>query len=206
MRVSVIEGYGLTETAPVVAVNLFAKGSVPGSVGPVLPNVKVKVVNEAGEPLDPGEVGEIWVQGPSVMLGYWNRPDETRETLTCDGWLRTGDLGHLDENNFLYISGGRKKDIIIRAGENVSPLMIENTLLNHPAVAEAAAVGVPHPRVGEQVKVFLVLRAAAGLAELKDYCRKKLPAFMVPDVIQINESLPKTATGKIIKSQLRDAG
>jgi long-chain acyl-CoA synthetase len=205
---TVIEGYGLTETAPIVAVNSFAKGSVPGSVGPVLPNVKVKIVNEAGETVKQGEAGEICVQGPSVMLGYWNRPEETRATLTLDGWLKTGDLGHLDEKNLLYISGGRKKDIIIRAGENVSPLMIENALLNHPAVAEAAAVGIAHPRMGEQVKVFVALRqgAAANPAELKEYCRKKLPAFMVPDVIQINESLPKTATGKIIKSQLRDAG
>lgn len=207
LHVTVIEGYGLTETSPVVAVNMFAKGSVPGSVGPVLPNVEVKIVNEAEESVKRGEVGEICVRGPSVMLGYWNRPDETRATLTADGWLKTGDLGHLNEKNLLYISGGRKKDLIIRAGENVSPLAIENVLLNHPAVAEAAAVGVAHPRMGEQVKVCVTLRqgASADPAELKDYCRKKLPAFMVPDTIKIYEALPKTATGKIIKSQLRDA-
>ena len=203
LRVTVIEGYGLTETSPVIAVNLFSRGSVPGSVGPVIPNVEIKIINEAGTPVKQGDVGEICVRGPSVMLGYWNRPNETRETLTADGWLKTGDLGHLDKNNLLYISGGRKKDIIIRAGENVSPLAIENALLNHPAVAEAAAIGIAHPRAGEQVKACVVLRqgASADEVELKNYCRKVLPAFMVPDIIKTYEALPKTATGKIIKSQ-----
>lgn len=206
LHVTVIEGYGLTETAPVVAVNRFAEGSVPGSVGPVLPNIEVKIVNEAGETVKQGEAGEIWVRGPSVMMGYWNRPEETAATLTPDGWLKTGDLGHFDKNDRLYISGGRKKDLIIRAGENVSPLAIENVLLNHPAIAEAAVVGIPHPRMGEQVKACVALRQgiAVDTVELKNYCREKLPAFMTPDIIQVLESLPKTATGKIIKAQLRE--
>lgn len=205
MHVTVIEGYGLTETSPVIAVNKVSEGSVPGSVGPVLPNIEVKIANETGEPVKQGSSGEICVRGPSVMLGYWNRPTETKETLSTDGWLKTGDLGHFDEKNRLYISGGRKKDLIIRAGENVSPLAIENALMNHPSVGDAAAIGLPHPRLGEQVKVCLTLRegTTADPAELKDYCRKKLPAFMVPDIIEIHATLPKTATGKIIKAQLR---
>jgi long-chain acyl-CoA synthetase len=191
MGVTVIEGYGLTETAPVVAVNRFSEGSVPGSVGPVLPNIEVKIANDSGEAVRQGEAGEIWVRGPSVMLGYWNRPEETANALTPDGWLKTGDLGHFDKKNRLYISGGRKKDLIIRAGENVSPLAIENVLLNHPAVAEAAVVGMPHPRMGEQVKACIALRQGISIetAELKNYCREKLPVFMVPDVIQVFEAL-----------------
>ncbi|MBI4384090.1 MAG: AMP-binding protein [Nitrospinae bacterium] len=207
LKVTVIEGYGLTETSPVIAVNTFKGGSVPGSVGPALPNVELKIVDERGETVPREAEGEIWVRGPSIMPGYWNRPEETRETLTSDGWLKTGDLGRLDKKNRLYISGGRKKDLIIRAGENVSPLAIENTLMNHPAVAEAAAVGVPHPRMGEQVKVCVVLHAGARAepAELKEFCRKKLPAFMVPDIVRIYPELPKTASGKVIKAKLRSA-
>ena len=205
LGVTVIEGYGLTETSPVIAVNTMKDGSVPGSVGPVLPNVELDIVDDAGKPVAQGEVGEIRVRGETVMKGYWNKPDETAETLSADGWLRTGDLGHLDEKGRLFISAGRKKDLIIRAGENVSPLAIENVLMSHPAIAEVAAVGIPDERLGEKVKVFAVLREGqqATEQELKDLCRKKLPAFMTPDTFQFMESLPKTASGKILKSELR---
>lgn len=205
LGVTVIEGYGLTETSPVIAVNTMKDGSVPGSVGPVLPNVELEVVDDAGKSVAQGEVGEIRVRGETVMKGYWRKPDETAETLSADGWLRTGDLGHLDEQGRLFISAGRKKDLIIRAGENVSPLAIENVLMSHPAIAEVAAVGIPHERVGEKVKVFAVLRegSQATEQELKALCRKKLPAFMTPDMFKFMESLPKTATGKILKSDLR---
>ena len=205
LGVTVIEGYGLTETSPVIAVNTMKDGSVPGSVGPVLPNVELDIVDDAGKPIAQGEVGEIRVRGETVMKGYWNKPDQTTETLSVDGWLRTGDLGHLDEKGRLFISAGRKKDLIIRAGENVSPLAIENVLMSHPAIAEVAAVGIPDERLGEKVKVFAVLREGqqATEQELKELCRKKLPAFMTPDTFQFMESLPKTATGKILKSELR---
>ena len=205
LGVTVIEGYGLTETSPVIAVNTMKDGSVPGSVGPILPNIELKIVDENGQPVKQGEVGEILVRGETVMKGYWKKPDQTAETLSSDGWLRTGDLGHLDEKGRLFISAGRIKDLIIRAGENVSPLAIENALMNHPAMAEVAAVGIADERVGEKVKVFAVLRegAQATEQELKELCRKKLPAFMIPDMFQFVESLPKTATGKILKSELR---
>jgi long-chain acyl-CoA synthetase len=205
LGVTVIEGYGLTETSPVIAVNTMKDGSVPGSVGPVLPNVELDIVDDAGKPIAQGEVGEIRVRGETVMKGYWNKPDQTTETLSVDGWLRTGDLGHLDEKGRLFISAGRKKDLIIRAGENVSPLAIENVLMSHPAIAEVAAVGIPDERLGEKVKVFAVLHEGqkATEQELKELCRKKLPAFMTPDTFQFMESLPKTATGKILKSELR---
>ena len=205
LGVTVIEGYGLTETSPVIAVNTMKDGSVPGSVGPVLPNVKLEIVDDAGKCVKQGEVGEIRVRGETVMKGYWKKSDETSATLSSDGWLRTGDLGHMDENGRLFISSGRIKDLIIRAGENVSPLAIENALMSHEAIAEVAAVGIADERIGEKVKVFAVLREGtqATEQELKELCRKKLPAFMIPDLFQFMESLPKTATGKILKSELR---
>ncbi|QPJ62191.1 MAG: long-chain fatty acid--CoA ligase [Candidatus Nitronauta litoralis] len=202
---TVLEGYGLTETSPVIAVNTMQHGSVVGSVGPVLPNVDVKIVDDQGKEVTQGEVGEILCKAPTVMQGYWKKPEETKEVLTEDGWLKTGDLGHLDEQGRLYISAGRKKDLIIRAGENISPLAIENVLMNHPAVAEVAAIGVPHERMGEQVKVCLVLRegAEATIQDLRNYCREKMPAFMTPDSFELYEALPKTPTGKVLKTQLR---
>jgi long-chain acyl-CoA synthetase len=205
LGITVIEGYGLTETSPVISVNTMKYGSVPGSVGPVLPNVEVKIIDDMGNPVAQGEVGEILVRGKTVMSGYWKRIEETKETIQPDGWLKTGDLGHLDEKKRLYISAGRKKDIIIRAGENVSPLAIENVLMGHPAPAEVAAVGIADERIGEKVKACVVLRDGANATEqeLKDFCRKNLPAFMTPDLIEFQESLPKTASGKIIKSQLK---
>ena len=208
LGVTVIEGYGLTETSPVIAVNTMKDGSVPASVGPILPNVELEIVDEAGKSLKQGEVGEIRVRGETVMKGYWKKSDATAETLSADGWLRTGDLGHMDEKDRLFISSGRIKDLIIRAGENVSPLAIENALMSHEAIAEVAAIGIANERIGEKVKVFAVLREGtqATEQELKELCRKKLPAFMIPDLFQFMESLPKTATGKILKSELRDIG
>ncbi len=206
LGVTVLEGYGLTETSPVISVNKLTDGSIPGSVGPVLSNLKVKIVDDSGQTVAQGSVGEILVKGPTVMKSYWNRPEETKETFTNDGWFKTGDLGHIDTQNRLFISEGRKKDLIIRAGENISPLAIENVLMNFPGVLEAAAVGVPHPRSGEQVKVCVVCREGMHIteSELKEFCRENLPAFMKPEFIQFYDDFPKTATGKILKSQLRE--
>ena len=205
LGVTVIEGYGLTETSPVIAVNRMRDGSIPGSVGPVLPNIELKIVDESGSAVPHGQAGEILVRGKTVMNGYWNRITETKEIIQKDGWLKTGDLGHLDKDGRLYISAGRKKDIIIRAGENISPLAIENALMNHPAPAEVAAVGLTDDRLGEKVKVCIVLREGVDATEkeLKEFCRKNLPAFMIPDLIEFHESFPKTATGKIIKDRLK---
>ena len=138
-------------------------------------------------------------------MGIGKRPEETNLAITSDGWLKTGDLGHLDENNRLFISAGRKKDLIIRAGENISPLAIENALMNHPAISEVAAVGVPDERAGERVKVCVVFRqeSAATEGELKLFCKDNLPAFMIPDYFQFLNELPKTATGKILKNDLK---
>ena len=206
MKVTVLEGYGLTETSPVISVNTIKEGSLVGSVGPVLPDVELKIVNEQGQAVPQGDVGEIFVKGATVMPGYWKLPEENREVLTTDGWFKTGDLGHLDEQGHLYISAGRKKDLIIRAGENVSPLAIENILMNHPGILEAAAVGIPHQRLGEQVVACIVLKEGyqAVESELKKYCQEKLPPFSVPDHFQFYETLPKNPVGKILKTQLRE--
>lgn len=205
LGVTVIEGYGLTETSPVISVNTTEAGSVPSSVGPVLPGLQVKIVDESGASVAQGETGEIWVKGDTLMRGYWKLPEETAKIFTSDGWLKTGDLGHRDEQGRLYISSGRIKDLIIRAGENVSPLAIENALMNHPALSEVAAVGVADERLGERVKACVVVREGARVdeRELRELCRQTLPAFMIPDLFQFYDEFPKTATGKILKSELR---
>jgi long-chain acyl-CoA synthetase len=206
LGVTVIEGYGLTETSPVISVNKVDEGSVPGSVGPLLNGVEVKIVDESGKAVNQGEVGEILVRAETVMKGYWKHEQATANTFSADGWLKTGDLGHMDERGRLYISAGRKKDLIIRAGENVSPLTIENALMNHPAGAEVAAVGIRDDRIGEKVKACVAIRQDYSVddKELREYCRQKLPAFMIPDVFQFYDELPKGPTGKILKTELRD--
>ena len=205
LGVTVLEGYGLTESSPVISVNKAIDGSIPGSVGPVLSNLQVKIVDDSGKSVSEGSIGEILVKGPTIMKAYWNRPQETKNAFTKDGWFKTGDLGHIDVNNRLFISAGRKKDLIIRAGENISPLAIENALMNHPGVMEIAAVGVPNQLTGEQVKVCIVRQEGVAVTEtgIKEFCRQKLPAFMKPDIIEFHGALPKTATGKILKSKLR---
>jgi long-chain acyl-CoA synthetase len=207
LGVTVIEGYGLTETSPVIAVNTMKEGSFAGSVGPVLPNIELDIFDNSGKPVAQGEIGEIRVRGETVMKGYWKKPNETEKAFSTDGWLKTGDLGHIDQKGRLFISAGRIKDLIIRAGENVSPLAIENALMNHPAIIEVAAVGIPNERVGEKVKVFAVIREGTKVTaqELKELCRKKLSNFMIPDTFQFMKTLPKTATGKILKCKLRQS-
>jgi len=206
LGVTVIEGYGLTETSPVLSVNSATEGSVPRSVGKPLANVKLKIVDESGTSVPQEKVGEILVKGPTIMGSYWKRPGETKLAFDEDGWFRTGDLGHLDKDNRLYISAGRKKDLIIRAGENVSPLVIENRLIQHPQVVEAAAVGIQNDRLGEKIKACVVLRENSEITEasIKSFCKETLPAYMTPDIVQFYDALPKNPTGKILKNLLRE--
>jgi long-chain acyl-CoA synthetase len=201
----VLEGYGLTETSPVVSVNRPKDGSFAGSVGAALPNVQVRFLNDDNTWSENGP-GEICVKADSVMLGYYQMPDATAEIMTPDGWLKTGDLGHLDEAGRLFISGGRKKDIIIKAGENIAPLSIERVLYQHPAIQEASVIGVPHPRLGESVLACVQLRDALPAPteqELKAFCREHLSAFLTPDAFRIYPELPKNAAGKVLKKALR---
>ncbi len=207
---TILEGYGLTETSPVIAVNRLSKGSIPGSVGLPLNNVQVRLVDDAGQVIqqESGQnspVGEIQAKGPNVMLGYFNLPEATEETLTKDGWLKTGDLGHFDAEGNLYISGGRKKDLIIKAGENIAPLRIENTLYQHSAIQEACVFGVPDSKLGEDIFAAVVLKEGQSveLQVLKKFCREQLTPFMCPTYFRIYDEFPKNATGKILKKELK---
>jgi long-chain acyl-CoA synthetase len=199
----IFEGYGLTETSP--AVNFNTPGDHrPGSVGKSIPNAEVKITDENGNAVPVGETGEVWLKGPMIMKGYWNLPQETAAALTPDGYFKTGDLGKLDADGFLYITG-RKKDMIIVAGEKAFPREIEDVLMRHPAVAEAAVVGKKDASRGEVVFAFVTAREGQTLKidELKDYCRQQgLPQWKIPREIQVVEDLPRSPTGKILKREL----
>lgn len=202
----IAQGYGLTETSPIISANLLNNQSFNGSVGLPLPSTDVAILDEADHPLGLGEIGEICVKGPQVMKGYWNRPEETAATFTADGWLRTGDIGRLDEHGHLFIED-RKKDVIIVSGFNVYPNEIENVVTSHPGVHEAAAIGVPDKRSGEAVKVFVVRKDGLPTeAELRSFCKERLTGYKNPDIIEFVDSLPKTNVGKVLRRALKDEG
>lgn len=201
-----VEGYGLTESSPVTHANfLWDKKRVKGSIGVPWPETDSVILSmETGEPLPPGEIGEIAVKGPQVMKGYWNRPEETEQVLR-DGWLLTGDLGYMDDEGYFYIVD-RKKDMIIAGGFNIYPREIEEVLYEHPAVQEVVAAGIPDPYRGETVKVYIVLKdgTAATEDELNEFARKHLAAYKVPRMYEFRKELPKTAVGKILRRALVD--
>ena len=200
----VLEGYGLTEAAPVTHSNPREGKRKPGSVGIPLPDVDCKVVDvETGmREVERGEPGELLVRGPNLMDGYWGRPDETQLVLR-DGWLRTGDIVTVDEDGYFAVVD-RKKEMIVVSGFKVYPREVDEILYAHPAVYEAAAVGVPHPTKGEVVKAFVVLRpgAKATAAEIIAHCRKDLAPFKVPVDVAFRSELPKTLIGKVLRRQL----
>jgi long-chain acyl-CoA synthetase len=198
----ILEGYGLTETSPVVSVNQ-PWANHPGTVGRPIPGVEVSIKDELGQTLPLDTQGEICVRGPNVMRGYYNRPEDTSAAFTPDGWLRTGDLGRLDRDGFTTITG-RKKELIIVAGENVFPREIETVLDRHPAVAESAVIGTPDPRRGEVVVGFVVPKDQAQVTplELREHCRNHLAGFKVPRHIIIRSDLPRGPAGKILKRAL----
>jgi len=199
-----VEGYGLSEASPVTHSNPLDGRDIPGSIGFPLPDTDAKIVDlDTDEELGVGEVGELVIRGPQVMKGYWNRPEETAQTLK-DGWLHTGDIAKMDEQGYFYIVD-REKDVIIASGYNVYPREVEEVLYQHPKVAEAAVVGIPDPYRGETVKAFIVPHAGEELdeEELVAFCRKHLAAYKVPRLIEFRESLPKTAVGKVLKRELR---
>ena len=199
-----VEGYGLTESSPVTHANfLWDKESVKGSIGVPWPDTDARILSlETGEPLPSGEIGELAVKGPQVMQGYWNRPKDTEEVLK-DGWLRTGDLGYMDENGYFYIVD-RKKDMIIAGGFNIYPREIEEVLYEHEAIQEAVVAGVPDPYRGETVKAYIVLKKNANVTEkeLEAYTRKYLAAYKIPRIYEFRDELPKTAVGKILRRTL----
>ncbi|MCP3741282.1 long-chain-fatty-acid--CoA ligase [Rossellomorea sp. BNER] len=199
-----VEGYGLTESSPVTHSNfLWDKERVKGSVGVPWPDTESAILSlETGEPLPPNEIGEIAARGPQVMKGYWNRPEETAETIK-DGWLLTGDLGYMDEKGYFYVVD-RKKDMIIAGGFNIYPREIEEVLYEHSDIQEVVAAGVPDPYRGETVKAYVVLKEGAALTEenLDVFARKHLAAYKVPRIYEFRKELPKTAVGKILRRAL----
>ena len=202
----IVEGYGLTETTPVTHINPFAKDKRKvGSIGIPIPDTECRIVdlNDGATDLPVGESGELLIKGPQVMKGYWKRPDATAASLT-DGWLHTGDIGRMDEDGYFYIVD-RKKDMIISGGYNVYPRDIEEVYFEHPKVLEATAIGIPHPKRGEAVKVFIVLKAGetATEQEMIEYCHDKLAKYKWPTEIEFRSELPKSNVGKVLKKDLR---
>lgn len=199
------EGYGLSEAAPVVSLNPVDGERRPGSVGVPLPGVAVRIARDGGGEADPDEVGEILVRGRNVMAGYHERPEETAAVLQ-DGWLRTGDLGRKDKDGYIYIAG-RRKELLIFRGMNVYPREVEEVLSNHPAVAEAAVVGLPDPKRGDVPHAAVALRVGSSATEgdLRLHCRERLARYKVPRSILVTDRLPRNATGKIVKEAVREA-
>jgi long-chain acyl-CoA synthetase len=201
----IIESYGLTETSPGVIANPLNSPDWTGAIGMPFPSTLASILDDDGNELPIGEIGEICVRGPQVMSGYWNRPDETAKVFTAEGWLRTGDMGFMDERGYFKITD-RKKDMIIVSGFKVFPNQIEDVVALHPAVAEVAAIGVPDERSGEVVKIIVVKKdQSLSEQELLAHCRQHLTDYKVPRLIEFrDEPLPKSNLGKILRRELRN--
>jgi len=199
----VAEGYGLSETSPVAVANRFDADQFSGTIGLPLPSTIISIRDEHGDEVALGEAGEICIHGPQVMGGYWNRPDETAKVMTSDGFLKSGDIGIMDERGYTKIVD-RKKDMILVSGFNVYPNEIEEVVVRHPKVLEAAAVGVPDEKSGEVPKLFVVKRdETLTEEELRTFCRENLTGYKRPRQIEFRDALPKTNVGKILRRELR---
>jgi long-chain acyl-CoA synthetase len=199
----IIEGYGLTECSPVVAAGTHQQQSFISSIGVPMPGTEARIVDEQGQEVPLGEIGELQIRGPQVMQGYWNQPEETKNVLTDDGWVSTGDITRMNELGYFFIED-RKKDMILVSGFNVFPTEIEEVAMLHPDVIEAAAVGVPDAVAGERVKLVVVGAGSVCPNALKQHCRKHLTGYKVPKIIEFREELPKSNVGKILRRELRD--
>ncbi|MDI4653201.1 MULTISPECIES: long-chain-fatty-acid--CoA ligase FadD [Pseudoalteromonas] len=202
-KTKLMEGYGLTECAPLVTVSPYDLEGYNGSIGLPAPSTDIKLMLENGEEAAKGEPGELWVKGPQVMQGYYNRPDATAECLK-DGWFATGDIATYDDEGFFYIVD-RKKDMIIVSGFNVFPNEIEEVVAMHDGVLEVAAIGIPHEVSGEQVKVFVVKKdQSLTEKDIIKHCRDNLTNYKVPKLVEFRDELPKTNVGKILRRALKD--
>ncbi|MGO9035746.1 long-chain-fatty-acid--CoA ligase [Mycobacterium sp.] len=199
----VLEGYGLSETSPVVSFNHPRRPRKAGSIGTPIEGVEMRVVDLDGVEVPQGEVGEIQIRGHNVMKGYWNLPEATKAAITADGWLNTGDIGRVDEDGHFYIVD-RAKDMIIRGGYNVYPREIEEVLHEHPAVAEAAVIGIPHESLGEEVAAAVALKKGAAVTpdELREYVKARVAAYKYPRLVWLIDELPKGPTGKVQKRDI----
>ncbi|HEX7813803.1 AMP-binding protein [Dyella sp.] len=201
---TLVEAYGLTETSPAACINPLDLKDYNSSIGLPISSTDAAVWSEDNQPLPIGEVGELMIKGPQVMRGYWQRPDETAKVLGSDGWLHTGDIARMDENGYFYIVD-RKKDMILVSGFNVYPNEVEDAIMQHPGVAEVAAVGMPDEHSGEVVKVFVVRKDPnLTVEELKQFCRENLTGYKRPKSIEFRDALPKSNVGKILRRELRD--
>ena len=202
---SISEGFGMTESSPVTHSNPFKGTRKIGSIGLPISDTECRIVSldDGMTDMPTGEIGELVIRGPQVMQGYWNRPDATNDTMK-DGWLYTGDIAKMDEDGYFYIVD-RKKDMILSGGYNVYPRDIDEIFYEHPKVEEACAIGIPHETRGEQIKVFVVLKAGqtATEEELIDYCKDKLAKYKLPTKIEFRTELPKSTVGKILRKDLR---
>jgi long-chain acyl-CoA synthetase len=199
----VLEGYGLSETSPVASFNRSGLNRKPGSIGYPVTGVEMQVLDPDGTPVPTGEVGEIAIRGHNVMKGYWHKPEATAAVLDSEGWFRTGDMGRVDEDGFYFIVD-RKKDLIIRGGFNIYPREIEEVLYEHPEVAEAAVVGIPHAELGEEVGAAVALRPGATVteAELRDFVKGQVAAYKYPRRVWFVDALPLGPTGKVLKREI----
>ncbi|HZD53456.1 MAG TPA: AMP-binding protein [Woeseiaceae bacterium] len=202
---SIVQAYGLTETSPGAIANPVTAEEFTGSIGLPLPSTEVRICDEAGRDVPPGTAGEICVRGPQVMEGYWKAPEETARVMLPGGWLRTGDIGHMDERGYIYIDD-RKKDMILVSGFNVYPNEIESVVAEMAGVREAAAIGIPDERSGEAVKLFVVRSDESLTADdILGYCRKNLTGYKIPRSVEFRDELPKTNVGKILRRALRES-
>jgi long-chain acyl-CoA synthetase len=201
---AVLEGYGLSETSPVASFSQADRERKPGSIGTPVEGVEMKVVGEDRNEVALGDVGEIAIRGPNVMKGYWNRPDATAEAIDEDGWFYTGDLARVDEDGYFFIVD-RKKEMIIRGGYNIYPREIEEVFYEHPAVLEAAVIGVPHAELGEDVGAAVTLKPNVHVTaeELRDYVKGQVAAYKYPRHVWLIYKLPHGATGKVLKREIR---
>jgi long-chain acyl-CoA synthetase len=199
----ILEGYGLSETSPVASFNHPDKERKAGSIGTPIEGVEMQVWDDDGNEVPAGEVGEIVIRGHNVMKGYWERPEATEESIDADGWFRSGDMAKLDEDGYFFIVD-RKKDLIIRGGYNVYPREVEEILYEHPAVQEAAVVGIPDDSLGEEVAAAVVLKEGETLdaRELKAYVKEQVAAYKYPRKVWFLDELPKGPTGKILKREI----
>jgi long-chain acyl-CoA synthetase len=199
----ILEGYGLSETSPVASFNHPDRERKPGSIGTPIAGVGMKVIDDAGDEAPVGEPGEVVIRGHNVMKGYWRRPEATAAAIDADGWFKTGDIAKVDDDGYFFIVD-RKKDLIIRGGYNVYPREIEEVLYEHPAVREAAVVGVPHPELGEEVGAAIALCEGSNATadEIRDHVKRQVAAYKYPRLVWIVDDLPKGPTGKILKRDI----
>jgi acyl-CoA synthetase (AMP-forming)/AMP-acid ligase II len=217
--VNFINAFGQTETASTITTLGPEDHNIEGteeekdkklrrltsSIGRPMPDVEIKIIDEEGNDLPTVEIGEIVARGRRLMGGYWKDADKTAKTMTKDGWLRTGDMGYIDEDGYVFLAG-RGDDMIIRGGENISPEEVENALYAHPAIEEVAVIGVPDPEWGQEPKAIVVLKKGetATAEELMEFCRERLASFKRPRSVVFVDTLPRTSTGKILKRTLRE--